>query len=42
MKDSGLLSQGYRSYEELKVVHDMNDLESHELRPLDAMNRFGI
>ena len=34
----GSLAQGFGCYEQLKVVDDMNDLGSHELRPLDAMN----
>ena len=38
MNDSMLSAQGSRCYEQLRVVDDMNDLESHELRPLDAMN----
>ena len=41
-KDTGSRAQGYRSYEHLKVVLDMNDLGSHELRLLDAMNRLGL
>ena len=42
MKDSGLWAQGSRSYEQLRVVHDINDLGSYELRPLNAMNHYGI
>ena len=32
------IAQGFRFYEQLKVVDDMKDSKSHELRPLDAMN----
>ena len=31
------LAQGSRCYEQLKVVDDLNDLGSCELRPLDGM-----
>ena len=32
------MSSGYGYYEQLSFVNDMNDLESCELRPLDAIN----
>ena len=35
---SRLVAQGCECYEQLRVVDDMNDLGSRELRPLDAMN----
>ena len=38
MKGSGSLVQGSKSYEQLKVLDDMNDLVSHELSPLDFKN----
>ena len=38
MSYSGPLAQGSGSYDQLKVVDDMNDLGSLELRPLDGMN----
>ena len=38
IKDSGSLAQGFRRYEQLRVVDDMNDLRSHELSPVDAIN----
>ena len=38
MKDSTPCAQGSRCYEQLKVLDDMNDSRSHDLRPLDAMN----
>ena len=31
-------NQSSRFYKELKVMDDMNDSGSHELKPLDAMN----
>ena len=31
-------AQGSGWYEQLKVVNDMNDLGSRELKPLDVMN----
>ena len=34
----GLWAQGSKWYEQLKVVDDMNDLGSHELKPLDVIN----
>ena len=36
------LAQGSTSYEQLKVVDDMNDLWSHELGLLDFMNLSGL
>ena len=30
--------QGYGCYEQLNIVDGINDLGSHELTPLDAMN----
>ena len=38
MSYSGSWAQSSRCYEQLKVVDDMNDLVSHELKPLDVMN----
>ena len=38
MNDSRSWGHDFRFYEELKVVNDMNYLESHELKALDAMN----
>ena len=35
----GSWAQDSRCYEQLKVAHDMIDLGSHEIKPLDAMNR---
>ena len=35
-------AQGSGCYEEPKVVNDMKDMRSHELKPLDAMNDSGI
>ena len=37
-----LLSQVSRCYKQVKVVDDMNDSRSHEIRPLNAMNRSGL
>ena len=31
-------AQGSRCYEQLKVVDDMNDSGSSELKPIDTMN----
>ena len=42
MKDSSSWAQGSRSSEQLRVVDDMNDLGSYELKPLVAMNRWGL
>ena len=39
MKESGSWAQGFKRYEQLRVINDMNDLGLHELRPIDAMNR---
>ena len=36
------MSSSYRCYEQLNFVDDMNDLESYELRPLDAINNLGL
>ena len=41
-KASGSWAQGSTSYEQLKVVDDMNDLEFRELGPLDLMNWSGL
>ena len=38
MNDSMLSAQGSRCYEQLRVVEDMNDLGSYELRSLDSLN----
>ena len=35
-------AQGSGWYEQLKVVNDMNDLGSRELKPLDVMNNSGL
>ena len=35
-------AQGFGRYEQLKVVDYMNDLGSHELKSLDAMNNLGL
>ena len=32
------IAQGSRFYELLRVIDDINNSGSHELRPLDAMN----
>ena len=37
-----LWAQGCRYYEQVKVMDDMNDLGSRDLRPLDAMNSSGL
>ena len=42
INDVVLWAQGFRFYEQVKVVDDMNDSRSHELRPLDAMNNLGL
>ena len=42
MKDFGSGAQGSRSYEQLRVVDDMDDLGSSELRSLNAMNCSGL
>ena len=34
-----LLSQVSRCYKQVKIVDDMNDSGSHEIKPLNAMNR---
>ena len=38
MNDSKSWAQGFKYYEQLKVMDDMNNSGSCELRPLDAMN----
>ena len=38
----GPLPQGSICYEQLRVVDDMNDLGSHDLRALDAMDSLGL
>ena len=38
MNDSESWAQGFRYYEQLRVVDDMIDSGSCELKPLDAMN----
>ena len=35
-------NQSSRFYKELKVMDDMNDSGSHELKPLDTMNYSGL
>ena len=42
MKNSGFWAQGFKSYEQLKVVDYMNNLGSYELGPSDFMNRLGM
>ena len=42
MNESLLWAQGSRFYEQLKVVDDMNNSWSYELKPLDAMNDLGL
>ena len=42
MNDFKSWTQGFKCYEKLRVVDDMNNLGSCELRPLDAMNNLGI
>ena len=36
------LAQGSRCYEKLKVVDEMNELQSRVLRLLDSMNKSGL
>ena len=36
------MSSSYRCYEQLNFVDDMKDLESCELKPLDAINSSGL
>ena len=38
MNDSGLSAQGFRSFEQHKVVDDKNNSKSCELKPQDSMN----
>ena len=38
MRYSELLAQGFGCYEQLRLVDDINNSGSYELRPLDAMN----
>ena len=38
MKGSKFRAQSSRSYEQFKVMDDMNDLGTYELSPLDFMN----
>ena len=38
VKGSRSCAHNFRSYEQLKVMDDMNDLGSHDLSPLDFMN----
>ena len=38
----GLLAKGFECDDQLKVVDDMNDSGSHELKPLDTMNCLGM
>ena len=42
MNDSKLLGQGYRFYEQLYTVVEMNDYGGHELRALNAMTNVGL
>ena len=42
LNDFGLLAQGFRCYEQLIVMDDMNNSGFYELRPLDAMNNIGL
>ena len=42
INESLLWAQGSRFYEQLKVVDDMNNSWSYELKPLDAMNNLGL
>ena len=41
MSYSRFEAQGSGCYEQPRVVNDMKDLRSHEIRPLDVMNRLG-
>ena len=38
LKNLGSLAGGFRCYEHVRVMDDMNKLRSHELKPLDTMN----
>ena len=38
MNKSRSRAQGSRCYEQIRVADDMNDLGSHKLRDIDAMN----
>ena len=42
MIDFMLSAQGFRYYEQLRVVDDMNDLGSREFKRLDDMNNSGL
>ena len=42
MSYCGLLAQGFQCDDQLKVVDHMNYLGSHELKPLDGMNKSGV
>ena len=35
-------AQGYGCYEQLNIIDGINDSESYELTPLDAMNKSGL
>ena len=42
LKNLGSLAGGFRCYEHVRVMDDMNNLGSHELRPLDTMNHSSL
>ena len=42
MNDFRLWPQHSKCYDQLKVVDDMNDSTSHELKPLEGMNKSGV
>ena len=42
MNDSWSCANGFKFYEQLRVVDDMNDYKSHEFGHLDAMKSLGV
>ena len=42
MNDSTSLAQAFKFYEHVRVMDDMNNYRSLELRPLDAMKSLGV
>ena len=42
MNDSTSLAQAFKFYEHVRVMDDMNNLGSCELKPLDTMNRSSL
>ena len=42
INDIMLWAQGPRCYKYIKVIDDLNNSGSHELRPINAMNKLGI